>query len=225
MELSDNPDYFDFERVKAHISNFFSYEKQLEYLIHIKAEYIQKAPNVPEVVGKRRFNELCDAEITKIKELISMFEFDGVPRTWSQVESMPGTQLSPSNPTLAKAEEEIKELKNEIEVLKSEKNKSKSKDDLGLNTTQQVLAVRYFLKYLRITDVDKSVIARLVAVLRKGNNYKEIYDKVRDPLLHINNKGADARLIADLYRAQNQPQIAQLIENDLDEITLKRSKS
>ena len=83
MELWDEWDYFDFERVKEHISDYFSYEEKLEYLVNIKAEYTQKTPNLPQLVkGQREFDELCEAEISRIKELIYIAELHGIPRTW-----------------------------------------------------------------------------------------------------------------------------------------------
>lgn len=87
-----------------------------------------------------------------------------------------------------------------------------------LTATQQVLAVNYFLKYLRVKDTDKTVIARFLAVLNGGKNYKDIYDKVRDTTLISKNDHADALFIAGLFEQMKQPEIAKLIENDLDQL-------
>ena len=113
--------------------------------------------------------------------------------------------------------DEIEKLQ-ELEWRKKATEKDKQSDSGQLTTTQQVLAIRYFLEYICVKDIDKTVIARLIAVLRGGKNQKDIYDKVRDTTLHFINNGDDARLIANLFKKVQQPQIARMIENDLDEL-------
>lgn len=77
-----------------------------------------------------------------------------------------------------------------------EKSGNKEHDEktknLELTAMQQVLAIRYFLKFIRV-ESDKTLIARFLAVLNGGKNYDDIYKKVRDLNLHFINGGDDAR--------------------------------
>ena len=126
----------------------------------------------------------------------------------------------------------LKMLELQIELFKeiskmspntSNKEDQESEKEIhGLSSTQQVLAILYFLKFNGVKSIDKTRIARLVAVLRKGKNFKAVYDKVRDEdTLLITNNGDDARMIARLYESVGEPQITKMIENDLEGWAIK----
>ena len=99
----DEMNNFDFERVKTHISKMFSYESQLEYLVNKRADYLQKRLNLPRFDAHLpEFNELCDAEIIRIKELINICELKGIPRNLAQINNKfetPQNESSISNYT------------------------------------------------------------------------------------------------------------------------------
>lgn len=63
-------DKYDFKRVKKHLSNLETVEEKLICLINLRADYLQQKENIPRGDWyKPEFNELCDAEINKLKEL------------------------------------------------------------------------------------------------------------------------------------------------------------
>lgn len=84
-------------------------------------------------------------------------------------------------------------------------------------TARQVLAVHYLLRAagLRQSSIDKSSEARLIEFLT-GKNYRNIYDRVRDPL-KPNDKEAekDLKYIKPYFEKLGLSSVIELIEEEL----------
>jgi len=211
---------YDFQLLAEYLETIENSDSKLLFLIEIKADFEHDSKRMYvmrvtsgnyEVNFYLNFGELCQVEIDRIEKLQ---EFD---RRQAEKHILQRKQFN------AIIERGAKRNPTTTRDLQSGEKDSSGKSEL--TTTQQVLAAHYFLKFIGAKDVNSSVIARLIAVFRGGKNYKEIYDKVRESSdLIFLNKGDDARLIADLYKKLGQPEIARMIENDLDEINPRRNK-
>jgi hypothetical protein len=151
---------YNFSKMKKHLSELFSYESQLEYLVNIKADYLQERINMPRLDHLPEFNELCDAEITRIKELINIAELSGIPRNLSQLE------------------EKIRQTSS-VNLQADTKEVSAKQNDFNL--AHKVHTLLYLLKNSGVNINEQGMqaeIARFIQVIT-NQNYKNIYDLVR----------------------------------------------
>ncbi len=234
-------DYFNFKRVKKHLSELFSYENQLEYLVNIKAEYIQNTSNLPQLVkGMREFDELCDAEITRIKELINITELSGIPRNLEQVAEKFQRRASENIYHIQRpGEKGTKEYFKEIERRKQEaqeevkkereqvgrKEKSETNLDEKLKITltarQWLIAMSFFINAFGLRNIEKSSFGKLLAVLNNGKNLQEFRSKLQARDLITTHTAKDAQAVADLFRKLKLPKIAIDIETAINKTNAK----
>jgi hypothetical protein len=103
------------------------------------------------------------------------------------------------------------QLKVTQEVLTVMKQQRKSPE---FTTARQVLAVSYMLKQLGMKNIDKKAQADFIEFLT-GKTHRDIYDRVRDPLLVYHKANQDAEYVKKWFQRLGLAEIVKNIEADL----------
>jgi hypothetical protein len=124
--------------------------------------------------------------------------------------------------------EKVQQLESDQQTENTKIDKSENENQENTNkeftTARQVLAVTYLLNYCQIKNIDKSEIARFVEFLT-NKNYKSIYDKSREPMLHLNRNGEDARYVKGWFERLGLNEIVRMIDNDLKELSIRKNEN
>lgn len=206
---ADQPDYFDFTRIQNRISEAFFYQEMLRYLVNIRAEFIQKKLNDPNIKHSANFNELIDSEITRVKMLMDIEKYyKEIDLIEEQIGKIHRDDLNRSiergklisTPTDKKS---IRQLKHK---------------DLTLD--RATLFFKYLFDYAK-SNCSKADKARVVAFLTNFDN-----EKIRQQLSGTNKKAYsnfvnfenDMNTVIGLFEMLGLPEIAKAIKNDLKQM-------
>lgn len=189
----------------------------------------KQQPSVPKQLPSQSFDsvERFDDEVSPVldtlslkekirflKECIINFEHDVEDGTILLLAKLGEGYYKKCQKALKKFEQ-LAELNEE--KIQEEPSQSTTSRNPDFTTARQVLAVHYLLRAagLRQSSIDKSSEARLIEFLT-SKNYRNIYDRVRDPL-KPNDKEAekDLKYIKPYFEKLGLSSVIELIEEEL----------
>lgn len=105
------------------------------------------------------------------------------------------------------------------EEFESHNNEPKSREH---TTSRQTLALHFMFKYMQVTNVDKTEVARFFQFLT-GKSFDNIYKRVRDPYRE-NNKTlkSDLKYIREYFNKLEMFEIVKMINNEIAECDAKK---
>jgi hypothetical protein len=202
----NQPDYFDFTRVKKRSGSFF-HQDSLIYLVNMKADFVQEKLTNPDIKHSPNFNELLDSEITRIKMLMDIEKLDEELELIKEEKSklrgaMIDTRL-------------VREAKPRI--IPTDKKSIKELKHKDLTVDRAVLFFEYLFNFAN-SDCSKADKARVISFF---TNFDD--EKLRQQLSGINKKAysnfvnfeKDMNIVFGLFELLGLPEVAGLITHDL----------
>lgn len=112
-----------------------------------------------------------------------------------------------------------KSATNQLETDELDFDVSKS---INHTTSRQILALHFMFKYMQVTNVDKTEVARFFQFIT-GKSFDNIYKRVRDPYRE-NNKTlkSDLKYIREYFNKLEMLEIVKMINNEIAECDAKK---